>query len=171
MKARCHCAQLLVTIFHSFNTGIENTISTYEWQETFVFMRNKHLPNWNYLTYLAFILQFILSISVLFDKVWNLLGYSNTRVNPLTAKLFNLNFHPLRTSSGWKFKLNNLAVRGLTLVLSENYSDLTKSRSTLFKSCWLMSHLIWISDCTHVCQVRHEWLTLYPVILITMLQS
>ena len=35
--------------------------------------------------------------------------------NPLTAKLFNLNFHPLQ--------------------VSENYSDLTKWRSTVFKYC------------------------------------
>ena len=28
------------------------------------------------------------------------------------------------------------------LQVSENYSDLTKLRSTLFKSCWLMSHVI-----------------------------
>ena len=42
--------------------------------------------------------------------------------NPLTAKLFNLNFHPLE--------------------VSENYSDLTKWRSTVFKYCWFMSHFI-----------------------------
>ena len=50
-------------------------------------------------------------------------------VNPLTAKLFNLNFHPLEV------------VDRVTQV-SENYSDLTKWRQTLFKSCWLMSHFI-----------------------------
>ena len=36
-------------------------------------------------------------------------------LNPLTAKSFNLNFHPLQ--------------------VSENYSDLTKWRSTVFKYC------------------------------------
>ena len=46
-------------------------------------------------------------------------------VNPLTTKLFNLNFHPLEV------------VDRVTQV-SENYSDLTKWRSTLFKT-WLMS--------------------------------
>ena len=54
-------------------------------------------------------------------------------INPLTAKLFNLNFHPLEVVSRW---------RDPQLQMSENYSDLTKWRSTLFKSCWLMSHFI-----------------------------
>ena len=52
----------------------------------------------------------------------------DVRINPLPAKLFNLNFHPLEVVS--------------QLQVSENYSDLTKWRSTLFKSCWLMSHFI-----------------------------
>ena len=52
---------------------------------------------------------------------------------PLTAKLFNLNFHPLKVVSRW---------RNPQLQVSENYSDLTKWRSIVFKSCWLMSHFI-----------------------------
>ena len=54
-------------------------------------------------------------------------------INNLTAKLCNLNFHPLEVVSRW---------RDPQLQVSENYSDLTKWRSTLFKSCWLMSHFI-----------------------------
>ena len=54
-------------------------------------------------------------------------------LNPLTAKLFNLNFHPLEVVSRW---------RDPQLQVSENYSDLTKWRSTVFKYCWLMSHFI-----------------------------
>ena len=54
-------------------------------------------------------------------------------INPLAAKLFNLNFHPLEVVSRW---------RDPQLQVSENYSDLTKWRSTLFKFCWLMSHFI-----------------------------
>ena len=54
-------------------------------------------------------------------------------VNPLTAKSFNLNFHPLEVASRW---------RDPQLQVSENYSDLTKWRSTVFKYCWLMSHFI-----------------------------
>ena len=53
--------------------------------------------------------------------------------NPSTAKLFNLNFHPLEVVSRW---------RDPQLQVSENYSDLTKWRSTLFKSCWLMSLMV-----------------------------
>ena len=56
-----------------------------------------------------------------------------TNINPLTAKLFILNFHPLEVVSRW---------RDPQLQVSENYSDLTKRRSTLFKSCWLMSRFI-----------------------------
>ena len=55
------------------------------------------------------------------------------RVNPLTAKLFNLNFYPHEVVS---------RRRDPQLQVSENYSDLTKWKSTLFKSCWLMSHFI-----------------------------
>ena len=54
-------------------------------------------------------------------------------LNPLTAKLFNLNFHPLEVVSRW---------RDPQLQVSENHSDLTKWTSTLFKSCWLMSNFI-----------------------------
>ena len=46
--------------------------------------------------------------------------------NPLTAKLFNLNFHPLEVVS---------RRRDPQLQVSENYSDLTKWRSTFFKYC------------------------------------
>ena len=53
--------------------------------------------------------------------------------NPLSAKLFNLNFHPLDVVS---------RRRDPQLQVSENYSDLTKWRSTIFKYCWLMLHFI-----------------------------
>ena len=56
-----------------------------------------------------------------------------TSINPLTAKWFNLNFHPLEVVSRW---------RDPQLQVSENYSDLTKWRSTVFKYSWLMSHFI-----------------------------
>ena len=54
-------------------------------------------------------------------------------LNPLTAILFNLNFHLLEVVSRW---------RDPQLQVSENYSDLTRWRSTVFKYCWLMSHFI-----------------------------
>ena len=47
------------------------------------------------------------------------LNYLMQRVNPLTAKLFNLNFHPLEAVSRW---------RDPQLQGSENYSDYTKWR-------------------------------------------
>ena len=47
-------------------------------------------------------------------------------INPLTTKLFNLNFHLLEVVSRW---------RDPQLQMSENYSDLTKWRSTVFKYC------------------------------------
>ena len=46
--------------------------------------------------------------------------------NPLTAKLFNLNFHPFEVVSRW---------RDPQLQVCENYSDLTKWRSSLFRYC------------------------------------
>ena len=55
------------------------------------------------------------------------------RFNPLTAKLFDLNFHPLEVVSRW---------RDPQFQVSEIYSDLTKWKSTVFKYCWLMSHFI-----------------------------
>ena len=48
------------------------------------------------------------------------------RFNPLTAKLFNLNFNPLEVVS---------RSRDPQLQVSENYSDLTKWKSTVFKYC------------------------------------
>ena len=54
-------------------------------------------------------------------------------VNPLTAKLFNLNFHPFEIVSRW---------RDPQLQVSENYSDLKKWRSTVFKYSWLMSYFV-----------------------------
>ena len=54
-------------------------------------------------------------------------------LNPLTAKLSNLNFHPLEVVSRW---------RDPQLQASENYSDLTNWRWTVFKYCWLMSRFI-----------------------------
>ena len=44
-----------------------------------------------------------------------ILEFSRDFLNPLTAKLFNLNFHPLEVVS-----------RDPQLQVSENYSDLTK---------------------------------------------
>ena len=55
------------------------------------------------------------------------------RVNTLTAKFLNLNFHPLEVVS---------RLRDPQLQVDENYSDLTKWGSTLFQSCCLMSHFI-----------------------------
>ena len=55
------------------------------------------------------------------------------RFNPLTAKLSNLNFHPLEVVSRW---------RDPQLQVSENNSNLTKWRSKVFKYSWLMSHFI-----------------------------
>ena len=52
---------------------------------------------------------------------------------PLAAKLFNWNFHSLEVVS---HRLDP------QLQVGENYSDLTKWRSTIFKSCLLMSHFI-----------------------------
>ena len=52
--------------------------------------------------------------------------YRQGLLSPLTAKLFNLNFHPLEVVS---------RSRDPQLQVSENYSDLTKWRSTVFKYC------------------------------------
>ena len=54
-------------------------------------------------------------------------------LNPLAAKLFNLNFHPLEIVSRW---------RDPQLQVSENYSGLTKWMSAVFKYCWFMPHFI-----------------------------
>ena len=55
------------------------------------------------------------------------------RFNPLAAKLFNLNFHPLEVVPRW---------RDPQLQVSGNYLDLTKWRSIVFEFCWLMSRFI-----------------------------
>ena len=68
-------------------------------------------------------------------------------INPLTAKLFNWNFHPLEVGSRWRdpqlqVSENYSDLTNPQLQVSENYSDLTKWRSTNFKICWLMSLFI-----------------------------
>ena len=69
--------------------------------------------------------------------------------NPLTAKLFNLNFHPLEVVS---------RCRDPQLQVSENYSDLTKWGPTIFKSCWLMSDFIFT--------IFKMWYLMYLIIKI-----
>ena len=54
---------------------------------------------------------------------------TGVRVNPLTAKLFYCNFHPVEVVS---------RCHDPELQVSENYSDLTKWGSTIFKSCSLI---------------------------------
>ena len=51
----------------------------------------------------------------------------------LSVKLFSVNFQSLETVSRW---------RDPQLQVGGNYSDLTKWRSSMFKSCWLMSRFI-----------------------------
>ena len=54
--------------------------------------------------------------------------FSQSHINPLTAKLFNWNFHPLEVVSHW---------RDPQLQVSENF---TKCRLTIFlSSCWFLS--------------------------------
>ena len=56
-----------------------------------------------------------------------------SNIDLLTAELFNWNFHPLEVVS---------RSRDPQLQLSENYSDLRQWRSTIFKSRYLVSRLI-----------------------------
>ena len=56
--------------------------------------------------------------------------------NHITAKLVNLNFHRMEVVSRWHSPQQ----------VSHNYSDLTKWRATILKSCWLMSR--WILKCS-----------------------
>ena len=73
------------------------------------------------------------SNSVINDGLMAIFNECLRLINSLTAKLFNLNFHPLEVVSRW---------RDPQLQVSENYSDVTIWRSTFFKYCWLMSHFI-----------------------------
>ena len=57
------------------------------------------------------------------------------RPNPLTAKLFNLNFHPHEVVSRW---------RDPQLQVSENYSDLTKW-GQLFSNIADWSHIVYLT--------------------------
>ena len=88
---------------------------------------------------------------IIVTMLLNCLCFNLHCFNPLTAILFNRNFHPLEGVSRW---------RDPQLQVSENYSDLTKWRSTNFKSCWLMSLLIlnrfksWYIMCYKKCKKR-----------------
>ena len=68
-----HCpAELFQSIFHSFKAGIANAISSFKWRKKILFMKNKHLPNWNICLAEHLPLN-ILSISVAFYLGWNFL--------------------------------------------------------------------------------------------------
>ena len=65
-------AELFQIIFHSFKAGIANAISSFKWRKTVLFMKNKHIPNWN--IWLAEHLPLnILKISVVFYLGWHFL--------------------------------------------------------------------------------------------------
>ena len=73
--------------------------------------------------------------TIRFNTLWQWKRYKKIfqRFKGLTAKLFNWNFHSFEVVSRW---------RDPQLQASENYADLTKWRSTIFKSYWLMSRFI-----------------------------
>ena len=72
-------AELFQIIFLSFKAGIANAISSFKWRKIFIFMKNKHLSNWN--IWLAEHLPLnILSISLAFCLGWNLLENVDIRV-------------------------------------------------------------------------------------------
>ena len=57
------------------------------------------------------------------------------QINPLAAKLFNLNFHPLEVVSRW---------RDPQLQVSKNYSDMTKS-GALFSNIADWCHILYLT--------------------------
>ena len=104
------CSAVLFQLyFSSYGAGSDEKI--------LLFCQKIYLLNW-FILLAEHLPQTLLFSSVIYFKP-----------NPLTAKLFNLNFHPLEVVSRW---------RDPQLQVSENYLDLTKWRSTLFKSCWLI---------------------------------
>ena len=76
------------------------------------------------------------SIKVIFICLRVVVSYRDHNLNALPAKLFNLNFHPPEVVSRW---------RDPQLQVSENYSDLAKWRSTVFKYFRLMSHFSFVT--------------------------
>ena len=90
-----------------------------------IFLLNIEMINWCFFIYIKPSLMLLR---------FNTVGASRKLTfSLLTAKLFNLNFHPPEVVSRWCDP---------QLQVSENYSYLTKWRSTLFKSCWSMTHFI-----------------------------
>ena len=65
-------AELFQIIFRSFNAGIANAISSFKWRKILLFMKNKHLPNWN-ISLAEHLPLNILSISVAFYLGWDFL--------------------------------------------------------------------------------------------------
>ena len=58
--------------------------------------------------------------------------FQSCKVSPFNRLIIQSEFHPREIVSRW---------RDPQLQVSENYSDLTKWRSTVFKYCWLMSYI------------------------------
>ena len=65
--------------------------------------------------------------------VVGIFSWANLAINPLTAKLFNLNFHPLEVVSRW---------RDPQLQVSKNYSDLKKNDGQLFSNIADWCHIL-----------------------------
>ena len=101
-------------------------------------IKSQHIPvfqDWRHILFSQLIVQLLIKTQKVYcsrhqcSKGWDV-NVDISRLNPLTVKLFNLNFHPLEVVSRW---------RDPQLQVREKYTDLTKWRSTLFKSCWSMS--------------------------------
>ena len=63
-------AELFQIIFHSFEAGIANAISSFNWRKIVLFMKNKHFPIWN-ICLAEHLLLNIWSISVALYLGWN----------------------------------------------------------------------------------------------------
>ena len=72
----------------------------------------------------------------------NCYNLSNLCKSVWNCKLRNLFRHFILQIIPFEFSLTWSCVSLTQLQVSENYSDLTKWRSTLFKYCWLMLHFI-----------------------------
>ena len=64
-------SELLTSIFHSFEAGIANAISSFKWRKIFIFMKNSHLQYWiNEASTKNYFFKFI-DISIDLKHAWN----------------------------------------------------------------------------------------------------
>ena len=96
--------EVLVSIFHSFEAGIANAISSFKWRKIFLFMKNNHLQYW--------IIRNNLTLSILSLP----LSSSSTTSRELLSQF--------STCSGWRWFDVGVELKKITMYLRNYFIEI-----------------------------------------------